>query len=143
MAVFRIEKTRDYTVMSNHHLKNKNLTLKAKGLMSLLLSLPDDWVHTLSGLSQISVEGVDAIRMAVHELEREGYVIRNRIRNEKGHLTEMEYVVYENPQKPVVAKCLHRLLLRWKNLCWKIQRRILQYRINLRWVSLRRIIQCY
>ena len=104
MAVFRIEKTRDYTVMSNHHLKNKNLTLKAKGLMSLLLSLPDDWVHTLSGLSQISVEGVDAIRMAVHELEREGYVIRNRIRNEKGHLTEMEYVVYENPQKPVVAE---------------------------------------
>ena len=104
MAVFRIEKTRDYTVMSNHHLKNKNLTLKAKGLMSLLLSLPDDWVHTLSGLSQISVEGVDAIRMAVHELESEGYVIRNRIRNEKGHLTEMEYVVYENPQKPTVAE---------------------------------------
>ena len=104
MAVFRIEKTRDYTVMSNHHLKNKNLTLKAKGLMSLLLSLPDDWVHTLSGLSQISVEGVDAIRMAVHELEREGYVILNRIRNEKGHLTEMEYVVYENPQKSMVAE---------------------------------------
>ena len=104
MAVFRIEKTRDYTVMSNHHLKNKNLTLKAKGLMSLLLSLPDDWVHTLAGLAQISVEGVDAIRMAVHELEREGYVVRNRIRNEKGHLTEMEYVVYENPQTPVVAE---------------------------------------
>ena len=104
MAVFRIEKTRDYTVMSNHHLKNKNLTLKAKGLMSLLLSLPDDWVHTLAGLAQISVEGVDAIRMAVHELEREGYVIRNRIRNEKGHLTEMEYVVYENPQMPEVAE---------------------------------------
>lgn len=67
MAVFRIEKTRDYTVMSNHHLKNKNLTLKAKGLMSLLLSLPDNWVHTLAGLAQISVEGVDAIRMAVHD----------------------------------------------------------------------------
>ena len=104
MAVFRIEKTRDYTVMSNHHLKNKNLTLKAKGLMSLLLSLPDNWVHTLAGLAQISVEGVDAIRMAVHELEREGYVVRNRIRDEKGHLGEMEYVVYENPQKPVVAE---------------------------------------
>ena len=104
MAVFRIEKTRDYTVMSNHHLKNKNLTLKAKGLMSLLLSLPDDWVHTLAGLAQISVEGVDAIRMAVHELEREGYVVRNRIRTEKGHLTEMEYVVYENPQMPEVAE---------------------------------------
>lgn len=104
MAVFRIEKTRDYTVMSNHHLKNKNLTLKAKGLMSLLLSLPDDWVHTLAGLAQISVEGVDAIRMAVHELEREGYVVRNRIRNEKGHLSKMEYVVYENPQTPMVAE---------------------------------------
>ena len=104
MAVFRIEKTRDYTVMSNYHLKNKNLTLKAKGLMSLLLSLPDNWVHTLAGLAQISVEGVDAIRMAVHELEREGYVVRNRIRDEKGHLGEMEYVVYENPQKPVVAE---------------------------------------
>lgn len=90
--------------MSNHHLKNKNLTLKAKGLMSLLLSLPDNWVHTLTGLAQISVEGVDAIRMAVHELEREGYVVRNRIRDEKGHLGEMEYVVYENPQKPVVAE---------------------------------------
>ena len=104
MAVFRIEKTRDYTVMSNHHLKNKNLTLKAKGLMSLLLSLPDDWVHTLAGLAQISVEGVDAIRMAVHELEREGYVVRNRIRDEKGHLGEMEYVVYENPQMPEDAE---------------------------------------
>lgn len=104
MAVFRIEKTRDYTVMSNHHLKNKNLTLKAKGLMSLLLSLPDDWVHTLNGLSKISVEGVDAIRMAVHELEREGYVVRNRIRDEKGHLGEMEYVVYENPQTSEVAE---------------------------------------
>ena len=104
MAVFRIEKTRDYTVMSNHHLKNKNLTLKAKGLMSLLLSLPDDWVHTLAGLAQISVEGVDAIRMAVHELEHEGYVVRNRIRDEKGHLGEMEYVVYENPQMPEVAE---------------------------------------
>lgn len=104
MAVFRIEKTRDYTVMSNHHLKNKNLTLKAKGLMCVLLSLPDNWVHTLSGLSQISVEGVDAIRMAVHELEREGYVVRSRIRNEKGHLSEMEYVVYENPQTPMIAE---------------------------------------
>ena len=104
MAVFRIKKTGDYTVMSNHHLKNKNLTLKAKGLMSLLLSLPDDWVHTLAGLAQISVEGVDAIRMAVHELEREGYVVRNRIRDEKGHLGEMEYVVYENPQMPEVAE---------------------------------------
>lgn len=104
MAVFRIEKTRDYTVMSNHHLKNKNLTLKAKGLMSLLLSLPDDWVHTLAGLAQISVEGVDAIRMAVHELEREGYVVRNRIRNEKGHLGEMEYTQFKRVWQYIVTR---------------------------------------
>ena len=104
MAVFRIEKTRDYTVMSNHHLKNKNLSLKAKGLMSLLLSLPDNWVHTMAGLAQISVEGVDAIRQALNELEKEGYVIRHRIRNKRGRLAEMEYVVYENPQTAEVAE---------------------------------------
>ena len=106
MAVFRIEKTRDYTVMSNHHLKNKNLSLKAKGLMSLLLSLPDNWVHTMAGLAQISVEGVDAIRQALNELEKEGYVIRHRIRNNRGRLAEMEYVVYENPPTAEVAEPL-------------------------------------
>ena len=90
MAVFRIEKTRDYTVMANHHLKNRELTLKAKGLMSVLLSLPDDWDYTLVGLSRISREGVDAIREAVKELERAGYVIRNRVRNETGQLTDTE-----------------------------------------------------
>ena len=91
MAVFRIEKTRDYTVMANHHLKSRELTLKAKGLMSVLLSLPDDWDYTLAGLARISREGVDAIREAVKELERAGYVIRNRVRNEKGQLTDTEY----------------------------------------------------
>ena len=104
MAVLRIEKTRDYTVMSNHHLKNKNLTLKAKGLMSLLLSLPENWVHTMAGLAQISVEGVDAIRQALRELEREGYVLRHRIRDKSGRLAEMEYVVYENPPTAEVAE---------------------------------------
>ena len=89
--------------MSNHHLKNKNLTLKAKGLMSLLLSLPDDWVHTLSGLAQISTEGVDAIRMAIRELEQEGYIVRKRIRNANGQLGRMEYVVYEHPQAATVS----------------------------------------
>ena len=103
MAVFRIEKTRDYTVMANHHLKNRELTLKAKGLMSVLLSLPDDWDYTLAGLARISREGVDAIREAVKELERAGYVIRNRVRNEKGHLTDTEYVIYEQPRAPEVA----------------------------------------
>lgn len=76
MPVFRVEKTRDYTVMANHHLKNKELTLKAKGLLSVILSLPEDWDYTLKGLSHINREGVDAIREAVRELERAGYVQR-------------------------------------------------------------------
>ena len=82
MSVFRIEKTKDFTIMSNHHLRNRNLTLKAKGLMSLMLSLPEEWDYTLKGLSLISKEGVDAIRVAVLELEQQGYVVRERIRNE-------------------------------------------------------------
>lgn len=100
MAVFRVEKTRDYTVMSNHHLRNKHLTLKAKGLMSLLLSLPDTWIHSISGLSTICAEGEDAISQAIRELECEGYVLRNRLRNAKGQWGEMEYVIYEHPQLP-------------------------------------------
>ena len=74
MSVFRIEKTRDYTVMSNHHLKNKALSLKAKGLMSLMLSLPEEWDFSMDGLSRISLEGVDAIRTGLSELEAEGYL---------------------------------------------------------------------
>lgn len=94
MAVFRIEKTRDYTVMSNHHLKNKNLTLKAKGLLSVMLSLPETWDYTLKGLAIINREGVDAIREAVRELEKAGYIVRTRVRNAKGRLTGTEYVIY-------------------------------------------------
>ena len=102
MAVFRIEKTRDYTVMSNHHLKNKNLTLKAKGLLSVMLSLPETWDYTLKGLAIINREGVDAIREAVRELEKAGYIVRTRVRNAKGQLTGTEYVIYEQPQAPQV-----------------------------------------
>lgn len=65
MAVFRVERIKDYTVMSNHHLRNKNLTLKAKGLLSQMLSLPDDWDYTLKGLAAINKESVDAIRTAI------------------------------------------------------------------------------
>ena len=65
MAVFRVERTRDYTVMSNHHLKKRSLSLKAKGLLSVMLSLPDEWDYTLRGLAAISREGVDAIREAI------------------------------------------------------------------------------
>lgn len=100
MAVFRVEKTRDYTVMANHHLKNRTLTLKAKGLLSLMLSLPENWDYTLKGLSLISVESIDAIREAVKELERTGYIVRSRERNDKGQLKGAEYIIYEQPHLP-------------------------------------------
>ncbi|MCI6568709.1 MAG: helix-turn-helix domain-containing protein, partial [Dysosmobacter sp.] len=74
MAVFRVEKNKGYTVMSNHHLRNKALSLKAKGLLSQMLSLPEDWDYTLKGLSLINRESIDAIRTAVWELERAGYI---------------------------------------------------------------------
>ena len=79
MAVFRVEKTKDFTVMSNHHLKNRKLTLKAKGLLSVMLSLPEEWDYTLKGLACICKEGVDAIRMAVKELENAGYMRDERL----------------------------------------------------------------
>lgn len=97
MAVFRVEKTGDYTVMSNNHLKNASLSLKAKGLLSVMLSLPEEWDYTLKGLARISLEGVDAIRKAIQELETEGYIVRSRVRNEKGQLTDAEYIIYEKP----------------------------------------------
>ena len=78
MAVFRVERTGDYTVMSNFHLKDKRLSLKAKGLLSQMLSLPDDWDYTLSGLSYINRESKDAIRSAVNELETAGYIRADR-----------------------------------------------------------------
>ena len=73
MAVFRVERNKGYTVMSNHHLRNKELSLKAKGLLSQMLSLPEDWDYTLKGLSLINREKIDAIREAIKELERAGY----------------------------------------------------------------------
>ena len=76
MAVFRVERNRGYTVMSNHHLRNRGLTLKAKGLLSQMLSLPDNWDYTLAGLSRINRESIDAIRTAVWELEKAGYIWR-------------------------------------------------------------------
>ena len=97
MAVFRVEKTRDFTVMSNHHLRNKNLSLRAKGLLSLMLSLPEDWDYTMKGLARISTEGVDAIRTVIRELEELGYLERHRKRNEKGQLKDIEYIIHERP----------------------------------------------
>ncbi len=100
MAVFRIEKTKDYTVMSNHHLRNQALSLKSKGLLSLMLSLPEDWNYTTRGLAAICKEGTDSIGSALKELEKAGYIVRNRLRDKKGKITDVEYVIYETPQKP-------------------------------------------
>ena len=100
MPVFRVEKTNSYTVMSNHHLRNPDLTLKAKGLLSLMLSLPENWDYTLKGLSCICRENVDAIRTAVWELEKAGYITRRQGRDEKGKMTAIEYTIYEFPQPP-------------------------------------------
>ena len=98
MAVFRIERTRDYTVMSNHHLRNHELSLKAKGLLSMMLSLPDDWNYTTRGLAKICKEGVDAIGGALRELESAGYIVRHQMRDRQGRISDTEYVIYEQPQ---------------------------------------------
>lgn len=97
MAVFRVEKTKDFTIMSNHHLRNPNLSLKAKGLLSLMLSLPEDWDYTTKGLAQICKEGVDSIGTALKELERYGYLTRRRLRCENGQLGDIEYTIHETP----------------------------------------------
>lgn len=97
MAVFRIDKTKNYTVMANYHLRDTSLSLKAKGLLSLMLSLPEGWDYTTKGLACICKDGVDSICSTVKELENAGYVWRRRLRNELGHLTEVEYTILEKP----------------------------------------------
>ena len=104
MAVFRVERTKDYTVMCNHHLKDMNLSLKAKGLLSMMLSLPETWNYTTRGLAAICKEGVDAIGRAVRELEAAGYIVRRQLRSENGRITDTEYVIYEQPQEPDTPK---------------------------------------
>lgn len=100
MAVFRIEKNKNYTVMANYHLRDISLSLKAKGLLSLMLSLPEGWDYTTKGLACICKDGVDSICSTVKELEKAGYVQRRRLRNELGHLTEIEYTILEKPVRP-------------------------------------------
>ena len=97
MAVFRIDKTRDYTVMSNYHLRDNRLSLKAKGLLSQMLSLPEDWDYTLAGLSYINRESKDAIRSAVNELEQAGYIDRRQTTDAKGKFSGNEYIIHEKP----------------------------------------------
>ena len=104
MAVFRVEKNRGYTVMSNHHLRNKALSLKAKGLLSQMLSLLEDWDYTLKGLSLINRKSIDAIRTAVWELEKAGHIRREQGRDPKGKMADMVYTIYEQPvlENPVL-----------------------------------------
>lgn len=100
MPFFRVNKTKDYTIMANHHLKNRDLSLKAKGLLSVMLSLPEDWHFTVHGLASICKEGRDSISGAVRELEEAGYIVRHRLRDKEGHINGLEYIIYETPQKP-------------------------------------------
>lgn len=104
MAVFRVEKTRNYTVMSNYHLRDKSLSLKAKGLLSLMLSLPEDWDYTTRGLAYICKDGVDSICATVRELEGAGYIVRERERHADGTLGGIEYTILEQPREPEPPK---------------------------------------
>ena len=97
MAVCRVEKNRNYTTMSNYHLRDPNLSNKARGLLSTMLSLPDSWDYTTRGLAKICKEGVDAMTAQLKELEQCGYLVRHRIRDAGGKITDMEYIIYEKP----------------------------------------------
>ena len=106
MAVFRVEKNANYTTMSNYHLRDKNLTLKAKGLLSMFLSLPENWCYSIQGIAAICKEGEDSIAAILRELERNRYLVRNQTRGAGGRMSHTEYVIYENPypEKPSLEK---------------------------------------
>lgn len=97
MSVFRINKTNNFTVMSNRHFKEKKMSLKAKGLLSLMLSLPDDWDYSIAGLATLSKDGKDSVMSALGELEKFGYLTRKRLINDRGQFAGVEYNIYENP----------------------------------------------
>jgi hypothetical protein len=103
MSVIRIHKNSNFTVMSNYHFKEKKMSLKAKGLLSLMLSLPDDWNYSVSGLVTLSKDGKDSVMSALGELETFGYLERTRMINNKGQFSGIEYHIYEEPQteKPI------------------------------------------
>lgn len=99
MGIFRISKTSNYTVMSNHHFKNKKMSLKAKGLLSLMLSLPDTWDYSVSGLVTLSKDGKDSVMSALKELENHGYLRRTRTTDEAGRFSGIVYDIFEEPQE--------------------------------------------
>ena len=98
MSVIRIHKTNNFTVMSNYHFKEKKMSLKAKGLLSLMLSLPDDWNYSVSGLVKLSKDGKDSVMTALAELEKFGYLTRTQTINAKGQFSGIEYNIFEQPQ---------------------------------------------
>ena len=101
MPVFRVDKSRDFTVVANCVFKDRSLSAKAKGILVEMLSLPESWDYTLKGLTSLFSDGIDSIRQGINELEKHGYIVRERKRDARGRLGGMEYVIYETPQKPV------------------------------------------
>ena len=97
-TIFRVEKTSNYTVMSNYHMMDHSLSYKAKGILSEILSLPPTWDYTLAGLASLANDGIDSVRSGVNELEKNGYVNRKQTRDECGRMSKNEYVVYERPE---------------------------------------------
>ena len=99
MAVMRIHKTANYTIMSNHHFKEREMSLKAKGLLSLMLSLPDDWDYSIAGLATLSRDGKDSVMSALKELETFGYLTRTRLVDERGRFAGYDYDIFEEPRR--------------------------------------------
>ena len=97
MSVFRVEKNKNYTVMANYHLRDKALSFRARGLLSTILSLPDDWDYSVSGLVTLAKDGYDSVKSTLKELEKNGYLVRTRARKGHGHLGSMIYTIYEEP----------------------------------------------
>ncbi len=141
MAVFRVERNTGYTVMSNHHLRNKELSLKAKGLLSQMLSLPEDWDYTLAGLSHINREKIDAIREAVKELKKPDIscAAGSATRKDACGAQIMSYT--SSRSRRAGSSYQRRTRLYWIYLHWKIQHWIIQRWKNLRWKNLRWKIQ--
>ena len=127
MGVFRVEKNKNYTVMSNTHLRDKELSLKAKGLLSLMLSLPDDWDYTLRGLAAINKESINTISGIVNELIEHGYIIRQQIRGNAGRFGDIDYIIFESPEKCEQYILEHEERMRK----WKIYHRVTK--IVTRW----------
>lgn len=108
MAVMRVHKTGNYTIMSNHHFKEKGMSLKAKGLLSMMLSLPDDWDYSIMGLVQLSKDGKDSVMGALKELEDFGYLTRTRKQDEKGKFAGYDYDIYEFPNADLRTPCAEK-----------------------------------